>query len=123
MRREIPAPVIAVLSEVLPESETRVGLNQLFFHAGAPGDPPEGNKQIKVQEWLRRVNREDSISPLDILGKLIEPVMEADLDAPFTGESRRQRKVRVDAGLARCELHYLRGGLIAGALRPAASHR
>jgi hypothetical protein len=111
--------VIAALSDVLPEVETHAGLNNLFLHGGAPGDPPEGNKQIKVQEWLRRVNRDETVNPLEILGVLIEPVMEADCDAPVTGEHRRERKARLEAALARCELHYVTGGLIAGALGPA----
>lgn len=96
MRRPIPAPVIAALSDVLPEVETHAGLTSLFLHAGAPGDPPEGNKQIKVQEWLRRVNRDESVNPLEVLGLLIEPVMEADCDAPVTGHPKRERKTRLE---------------------------
>lgn len=119
MRRLVPAPVIAALSDVLPDAETHAGLNRLFMHAGAPGDPPEGNKQIKVQEWLRRVNRDESVNPLEILGRLVESLMEADCEAPTIGEYRRERRARVEAALARGELQYMRGGIIAGALGPA----
>ena len=120
IRKSIPAPVIAVLSEVLTEAETHAGLNRLFMHAGASGDPPVGvNKQVKVQEWLRQANKDANVNPLEVLGRLIEPVMEADCDAPTVGESRRERKAKVEAALARCELHYVKGGLIAGALGPA----
>lgn len=117
MRKAIPAPLIAVLSEVLPEIESHASLDSLFMHAGAPGDPPAGSKQVKVQEWLRRVNRDQSLIPFEILGRLIEPLMEADCEGP-SGEYRRERKARVEATLARCEFHYVRGGSIAGALGP-----
>lgn len=120
MVKTIPAPVIVVLSEVLPETETHAGLNRLFMHAGAPGDPPVGvNKQVKVQEWLRQTNKDASVNALEVLGRLIEPVIEADCDAPTIGEFRRECKQKVEAALARCELHYVTGGVIAGALGPA----
>ncbi len=118
MRKQIPAPVIAVLSEVLPDIETHASLDSLFMYAGAPGDPPGGSKPVKVQEWLRRVNRDQSVLPLEVLGRLVEPLLEADCDGP-AGEYRRERKTRVEAVLARSELHYVRGGSIAGALGPA----
>ena len=75
MKKKIPAPVIAVLADNLPNIETHAGLDNLFFHADAPGDPPEGSKPIKTQAWLRRVNKE-SDNPLAVLGKLIECYME-----------------------------------------------
>jgi hypothetical protein len=55
MRKEIPAPVIAVLAENLPNLETHAELDNLFLHADAPGDPPEGSKPVKTQAWLRRI--------------------------------------------------------------------
>ena len=67
MRKPIPVPVIAVLSEVLPEAETHAGLNRLFMDVGAPGDPPVGvNKQVKVQEWLQQANKDANVNPLEI---------------------------------------------------------
>ena len=48
-----------------------------------------------------------------------QSVMEADCDAPTVGEYRRERKAKVEAALARCELHYVKGGFVAGALGPA----
>ena len=75
MKKEIPAPVIAVLADNLPNIETHAGLDNLFLHADAPGDPPEGSKPVKTQAWLRRVNKESG-NPLAVLGKLIECYME-----------------------------------------------
>ena len=57
MRHEIPAPVIAVLADTMPSMETHAGLNNLFLHADAPGEPPEGSKPVKTQAWLRRINK------------------------------------------------------------------
>jgi hypothetical protein len=51
-------------------------MDSLFMYAGAPGDPPEGSKHVKAQEWLRRVNTDRSVQPLQILGRLIEGYME-----------------------------------------------
>lgn len=119
MRRVIPAPVIGVLSDILPEAHTHAGLNSLFLHAGAPGDPPDGNKQIKVQDWLRRVNKDVSVEPLKVLGSLIEATMEAELSDQYLGELNKARMDRISAALARCELRYIRGGIITGGLGPA----
>ncbi len=50
-------------------------IDSLFMYADAPGEPPEGSKPVKCQEWLRRTNRE-SYDPLSVLGKIIEEDME-----------------------------------------------
>lgn len=84
--------------------ETHAGIDALFMHADAPGDPPEANKQIKVQEWLRRVNRE-SEAPLSVLGTLIESYMETDRT-----EVNRKHIELIEKSLTRCQLRYIEGG-------------
>lgn len=119
MRVEIPAPVIAVLAENLPNFETHPGLNNLFLDADAPGDPPDGSKTVKVQVWLRRVNKE-SENPLSVLGKLIECYMEIpeqdEGDSEIWGRPipnpKRLFKDRLNSILERCNLRYLSGGHI-----------
>jgi hypothetical protein len=119
MRKEIPAPVIAVLTENLSHLETHAGLDNLFLHADAPGDPPEGSKSVKIQTWLRRVNKESN-RPLSVLGKLIECYMEIpeqdEEDIVLWGESlpnpKRQFKERISSILERCNLQYISGGHI-----------
>ena len=101
---KIPAPLISALSAAIPEMETHAGIDALFMHADAPGDPPEANKQIKVQEWLRRVNREVD-NPLNVLGPLIEGYMES--------EKTRYNEKHVESiekALARAQLRYIEGG-------------
>jgi hypothetical protein len=74
MRKEIPAPIIAVLADCLGGVETRASLDSLFLYADAPGEPPEGSKPVKTLAWLRRINKESDY-PLKTLGKLIEAYM------------------------------------------------
>lgn len=129
MRREIPAPVIAVLADNLPTLESHAGLNNIFLHADAPGDPPEGSKPVKTQAWLRRINRESEL-PLVVLGKLIECYIEIpeqdEKDSLFFGSPmpnpRNEFKKKLESILERCNLGYLRGGIISdGGAAPSKS--
>lgn len=129
MKKEIPAPIIAVLSENLHNIESHASLNNLFMHADAPGDPPEGSKPVKVQQWLRRINKESNY-PLIILGKLIEPYMELledeDTDQVSWGvnvsDQKQDLKVKLRSTLERCNLTYLSGGIISdGSSAPSRS--
>jgi hypothetical protein len=72
---EIPAPIIAVVANHIAEIKSHAGIDSLFAYADAPGDPPDGNKVVKVMEWLRRANKERDY-PLLVLGKVIEEEME-----------------------------------------------
>ena len=121
MRHLIPAPVIAAVAEVVVGRETHASLDSLFMHAGAPGDPPEGSKPVKAQEWLRRVNKDKSLQPLQVLGRLVEAYMEEPPpeggpfdDFPAAAETAEQQKIR--KALARYSLQYVRGAAITGSL-------
>jgi hypothetical protein len=121
MRRPIPAPVIAACAEVISQRETHASLDNLFMYAGAPGDPPEGSKWVKSQEWIRRINLDESVQPLQVLGRLIEAYMEEEPpsgspfdDFPPAKETPEQQKIL--KALARYDLQYVRGGLITGTL-------
>ena len=129
MRKEIPAPVIAVLSENMPALETHASLGNLFSYAEAPGEPPEGSKPVKVQSWLRRVNKESEF-PLVVLGRLIECYMElpdvADTDSSWFGspsvDVKKEFKAKLEAILSRCNLTYINGGIISdGSSAPSRS--
>lgn len=119
MRKEIPVPVIAVISQHLPNLETHASLDNLFFYADAPGEPPEGSKAVKTQSWLRLINKE-SDQPLKVLGKLIETHMELtpedEKDVTFWGKDlpnhKREFKEKLQSILDQCNLTYTQGGII-----------
>ncbi|MDO8270485.1 MAG: abortive infection family protein [Gammaproteobacteria bacterium] len=119
MKKEIPAPVIAILAEWLPAFESHAGLDSLFLYADAPGDPPEGSKPTKTQAWLRRTNKETNF-PLKVLGKLIESYMELpiekEIETDFLGNpvpnSKLDFKRKLITVLERCNLTYIQGGHI-----------
>lgn len=129
MRKEIPAPIIAVLSDTLYNIESHAGLDNLFLYADAPGDPPEGSKPVKTQAWLRRINKESEF-PLKVLGKLIETYMELPEEEDNTKvlwgvnivDQKQELKVKLQAILDRCNLTYLTGGIISdGSSAPSKS--
>ncbi|MDC4268119.1 abortive infection family protein [Acinetobacter baumannii] len=117
MRKEIPAPVIAVLADYLPNRETHDTLDNLFLYANAPGEPPEGSKLKKTQAWLRRINKE-SPEPLRILGKLIEsymeiPEQEESIFLSFTSHNpKKEFKDKLVSVLRQYNLTYINGGII-----------
>lgn len=117
MRRIIPSPVISVCAEIAAQRETHATLDSLFTYAGAPGEPPGGSKPAKALEWLRITNKDESIKPLDVLGRLIENYMEAPLDPENSwGAQLLQDRERISKVLAQCELLYVKGGKIVGTL-------
>ena len=129
MRKEIPAPVIAVLSENMPDLESHASLDNLFSYAEAPGEPPEGSKPVKVQAWLRRVNKEAE-RPLVVLGRIIECYMELpDLEensrsmySMHAADTKKEFKRKIEAILSRCNLTYIAGGIISdGSSTPSRS--
>lgn len=128
----IPGPIIAALSSDLPEFETHASLNELFLHADAPGEPPEGSKPVKVQAWLRAVNQQ-SPDPLQVLGRLVEKYLDdpdhaADagpvplFGAPFRLEDKRAFCRKLETLFAQYGWAYQRGGYISdGGLAPSRS--
>jgi len=117
MRALIPSYVIATLSEVVPRSETHDTLERLFTYAGAPGEPPLGSKPTKVTEWLRRVNKDQSLDPLQILGRLIEDYMEFQPSLDETSRAwQLERCQQIEAALARASFSYCRGGRVSQGL-------
>lgn len=118
--KKIPAPIIAVLADNIPTLESHATINNLFFYADAPPEPPEGSKPVKVNAWLRLINK-DCTSPLTVLGKLIEGYMELPEETEththtFFGTSvkdpKQEFKAKIVSVLNRCNLTYISGGII-----------
>jgi hypothetical protein len=95
--------------------ETHASLDSLFMYAEAPGDPPPGTKPQKVQQWLRLINKDETVNPLDILGRLIEGYMEFDELGSYD-DRKVDAKAKIESVLSRAELQYMKGGRIIGAV-------
>jgi len=122
MSKPIPAPLVAVVSDLVALRETHASLNSLFMYADASGEPPDGSKHVKAQDWLRITNK-DHKEPLSVLGKIICQYMEAhELAADYVydgwGEESelaikaRSHVRRIESLLAKNGLQYRQGGHI-----------
>lgn len=120
MKTKIPAAIIGLLSQILPEYYSHAGLNSLFLTASAPDKVPEGNKSDKVMAWLRSINNECD-EPLSILGNLLADFMDREMYRQnrygFGGNEEYETKLkeareRVVQSLAKDGLTYSRGGHI-----------
>ena len=128
--KQIPATLIAVVSDLVSAEETHASLDSLFMYAEASGDPPEGSKHVKAQAWLRNTNKGHS-EPLSVLAKIIAPyheeqMMAADYEPPqWTVEDERVIKKRsnvrrIEDLLARNGLSSRLGGFIThGGMAPS----
>ncbi len=113
----IPAALLAVCAEIAARRETHATLDSLFTYAGAPGEPPNSSKPAKALQWLRITNKDERLSPLDVLGRLIEHYMEEPLDPENQWDREKiQDRERIAKLLAQCEFQYVTGGKIVGAL-------
>ena len=117
MRKTIPAPIIAVVSDLVSEYETHATLDSLFMHAGAPGDPPPESKHAKAMAWLRRTSKELDVDPMEVLGLIIEGYMEEEPSSGFGQwfEEKQKKVERLKSTLAKANLTYVQGGKIVGA--------
>jgi hypothetical protein len=130
VKKQIPAPVIAVLSDLVAHAETHASLNSLFMYAEASGDPPEGSKHVKAQEWLRETNKRHD-APLLVLGRVVHGYMEdPEMDPEFKindwesssewKKIKRSNVRKLEVVLARCGLLYQQGGfIVTGGLAPS----
>lgn len=121
MQNLIPAPVIAECANIISQRETHASMDNLFMYAGAPGEPPEGSKAAKALAWLRRLNIEEGVQPLQVLGRLIENYMEESSNEfgstnGFQMPNEVPDKERIRRALERYELNYIKGGLISNNL-------
>jgi hypothetical protein len=101
------------------------------MYAGAPGDPPDGSKITKAQTWLRQINKDEDVNPLNIIGKLIEGYMDAIDENDFPWEStssieeyeqKNRKKEKILKALNRAGLKYFQGGyLTKGTASPSIS--
>jgi hypothetical protein len=109
----IPPSVIGAVTPILADAYTHTQLNDLFMAAGFPGDPPPGNKNEKVRQWMRRANSGHP-EPLVILGKVIAEFMDVNPHPVFIEQKGFDPRDRIHVALAEEGLSYRRGGFIFG---------
>ena len=106
----IPRPVVAIVSQVIPQYFTHGGIDRLFRLCDAPGDPPNENKEVKTATWLETINKLEPDKALHKLGILIQDLMEVDRLHDEGGREPGRKAIR-DA-LAKANLGYHSGGVI-----------
>jgi hypothetical protein len=116
-RRVIPGALLALCVEQVVARETHASLDDLFTYAGAPGDPPDGSKHYKAQAWLRRVNSDRAVDPLQVLGKIIENYVDSPLDSwSVSDRPKIAWREKLTTLLAEHNLQYMRGGRLTASL-------
>ena len=72
---------------------------------------------MKAMAWLRFTNKDAQANPLAVIGKVIETYMEESLDPGNTWDQHRlEDRTRIAKALADCQLQYIKGGKLVGAL-------
>lgn len=124
MSKQIPQPLISLLSNKMSNLETHSSLDSIFLHADVPGEMPNVgglNKSAKIQEWLLHINRSCK-QPLNNFGKVIEKYMELpdkgsipsyDQFALKSFEELEEFQRNLTKELQKYGLSYINGGIIA----------
>ncbi len=111
MNKKIPNSVIGTVALVLSQYYySHSKLNNLFWQSGAPGDPPNGNCEEKCRLWLKYCNEDDATNPLEVLGKLIQPLMDLE-HSPFH-QDVSQYQESIKCSLTKNNLAYQINGII-----------
>jgi abortive infection Abi-like protein len=110
---DLPNALIADIASVIGDFHTHAEIDIMFTRLGAPGDPPLGNKVIKVQTWLRRANEDPTFDAVPLLGGVLEELM--DREVTYNQEHVERKRADIVRALARHGLSYQRGGIILGA--------
>jgi hypothetical protein len=111
MANKIPNSLIGAVSSVLAEYYySHSTLNSLFMESGAPGGVPEGNCETKCSSWLRRCNDDTTVEPLQVIGQVIQKLMDTEPNDWDQKIGPRQERIR--ASLAKNQLTYQMNGVI-----------
>ena len=111
--KELPRPLATVVGAVLGSYYFHHNtINTLFYECGATGDPPEGNCEVKITQWLLREAKSDNTKAFSILGKVLEEFMDG--DASRNLRDKDADKKRIEDMLEKYGLKYQLGGRIYG---------
>lgn len=118
-RPTIPPQLIAIVAEVLGRYYyNHTSLNALFIGCGAPPDVPPGNCVQKCLTWLKQANEDPKLSPLELLGCVLQKFMDSNTSPYSNGKDDRDR---IEKALAKNGLSYHPGGRIIGGQASAPS--
>jgi len=123
----IPRPIISVVAEILSVVFTHAQLDNMFMYADAPGEPPDGSKLVKCQEWLARCNKDDKVDGYKVLGAILEDFMDRDLPEvnSWSGtepyKEWKEKRLFLSKALAKHGFSYVTGGriLLSGTAGPS----
>ena len=110
---KLPAAVKAAVADVLTQLFSATQIVNIFSEADAPGERPvAANKTETRRVWLTRAESEGT--HFAVLGKVLEHVMEADLDSKPNPDAWAASQERLRTTLARYGLTYHQGGSVMG---------
>jgi hypothetical protein len=113
---KIPLAIIAVVSDVLANRYSHSRIDYFVGAAGLEGEQPSANKLDKVRFWLTRANSDEDPEPLAILGKVINEMMESNVDVQRLGQefqvSLEADRDRIQKALGEYGLTYVKGGRV-----------
>jgi len=112
---KIPLNLIAVLSEILPDNESHVTLDNLFLYAEVNTEIPDVSKPAKIQQVLMSVNKNHP-EPLKVLGKILEKYLEGGILYPNNKARFDDHIEKIKQILADNSFLYIKGGTISGSL-------
>jgi hypothetical protein len=107
--------LIADIASIIGGWHTHAEIDIMFQRLGAPGEPPEGSKVIKVQRWLRRANEDPDCDEVALLGGVLEELMDRQVYPKYDSEHTARVRDQVTGALGRHGLAYRHGGIIIGA--------
>ena len=114
MANSIPSSLIGAVSSVIAAHYfSHSTIESLLMESGAPGDPPEGNLEMKISNWLKRCNDQPTVDALSVLGQVIQQFMDCDPSDTKMADGQK----RISESLAKNQLSYQVNGyvMIAGA--------
>jgi Abortive infection C-terminus len=122
---QIPKPLTAFLAGVIAQRNTHGMINRKFQMYGAPGDPPDTNKEDKCLQWLDRAALDPGCDALVLVGGLLHDIMEPEMWGAYYSVSDFDTKLKesIETQLARHGFAYVtsgkltRGGMTASPTR------
>jgi len=109
----LPNALLADIASIIGGRHTHAEIDIMFARLGAPGEPPMGNKVVKVHTWLRRADEDPTCDAVALLGGVLEELMDREMH--FNTENVERLRSDVRRALARHGLSYKQGGVILGA--------